>query len=666
MGSNASKDTKEEKSSRRKHHQQQRNSSKAVTRTESEYSSYHDGNASFTETESSSKVSHSVSGPSHPLPIAHKRKSNSLSARTQEPEQNPNTNTTMNGHHTRRQEQASSPNSGADNASSMISSFVADDEVKVNLAMADLMAYLQVVANNSANLPLTRRDDPEVPKTVSSLTPDEYARKSAAFIPADVRVIAGSFTKYGRVWDLPTSDEFNAVDGAHEPGRSYGGACANAMLKVLYDAANETIGSSAVNFNDSLFDEDDEASLLSGGPLGLSRDRTFQSLTLGDVATQSSITWASLLRKMKAEIAEIEYAQAPTITSTRKFDLNEPFTLIPKGFDDTKNKKRSLLIGCNYSNIHGAELKASHDDIRSIKDYIVNVHGFPEAKGSMTVLLDDDTHKHPTHLNITESFKALSELAQPGDAVFVHFSGHGGRVLDDESYDEVIVPSDFQTSGIIRDTLIFKTLLAPMRYGVTVTILIDCCDTGMVLDLPYSWTTKTDRIETQAKLTLNDDFSFVRFLKVVKTLYEASTFTQLGRTVGSALNTSTNEGDEYLEEADTDTLDDDMTKSTKQNPQEKTKKSLHASLFSAFGACNDGGENKPVTSNAGGGAAAASSNHHSERKPQNFLEKVLNCTLAADDDMSDDDDTYTREDMEPTTTFETEDDSYQPRRRRGR
>ena len=34
---------------------------------------------------------------------------------------------------------------------------------------------------------------------------------------------------------------------------------------------------------------------------------------------------------------------------------------------------------------------------------------------------------------------------------------------------------------------------------------------------------------------MNDDFSFVRFLKVVKTLYESSTFTQLGKTVGSAL-----------------------------------------------------------------------------------------------------------------------------------
>ena len=96
---------------------------------------------------------------------------------------------------------------------------ILDDQVHVNLPMADLMAYLQVVANNSNNLPLTRRDDPELGRIVSTLTSEDFARKSAAFIPADVRVIGGSFTKYGRVWDLPTSDEYNAQDGAQEPGQ---------------------------------------------------------------------------------------------------------------------------------------------------------------------------------------------------------------------------------------------------------------------------------------------------------------------------------------------------------------------------------------------------------------------------------------------------------------
>jgi hypothetical protein len=87
-----------------------------------------------------------------------------------------------------------------------VSRKVTDDQIHVNMAMADLMAYLQVVANNSNNLPLTRRDDPELDRTVSTLTSEDYARKSAAFIPADVRVIGGTFTRYGRVWDLPTSE----------------------------------------------------------------------------------------------------------------------------------------------------------------------------------------------------------------------------------------------------------------------------------------------------------------------------------------------------------------------------------------------------------------------------------------------------------------------------
>jgi hypothetical protein len=83
---------------------------------------------------------------------------------------------------------------------------ISDDQVHVNLAMADLMAYLQVVANNSNHLPLTRRDDPELEKAVTTLTSEDYARKSAAFIPSDVRIIGGTFTRYGRVWDLPTSE----------------------------------------------------------------------------------------------------------------------------------------------------------------------------------------------------------------------------------------------------------------------------------------------------------------------------------------------------------------------------------------------------------------------------------------------------------------------------
>lgn len=141
----------------------------------------------------------------------------------------------------------------------------------------------------------------------------------------------------------------------------------NSMLKVLYDAANDTMDTTQHEaVASSLFDDDDDE----GTEDGLSTmARSFKSgFSLDNTnALATTLTWAELLRKMKAEMKEIEYAQTPKISTTRKIDLNKPFSLLPEYFDPAVNKKRALLIGCNYRNIAGAELKASHDDIRSMK-----------------------------------------------------------------------------------------------------------------------------------------------------------------------------------------------------------------------------------------------------------------------------------------------------------
>lgn len=151
-------------------------------------------------------------------------------------------------------------------------------------------------------------------------------------------------------------------------GRSYGGACSNAMLKVLYDAANEAADATqTMQASEALFeDDDDEDASLTNGP-AFTRDTTFSSLGPNGHSNPSTITWATMMRKMKAEIKEIEYAQVPVLTSTRKFDLNQPFSLTPESFDSKCGKRRSLLVGCNYGNVSGAQLKASHDDVRSMK-----------------------------------------------------------------------------------------------------------------------------------------------------------------------------------------------------------------------------------------------------------------------------------------------------------
>lgn len=292
----------------------------------------------------------------------------------------------------------------------------------------------------------------------------------------------------------------------------------------------------------------------------------------------------------------------------------------------------------------------------------------------MTILIDDDDFKYPTFMNIVEAFKVLSEESKPGDAVFVLFSGHGGRVLDApqdaESYDEVILPYDFKQSGLIRDTLIFKTLVAPMRYGVTLTVMIDCCDTGMVFDMPYAWDVNSKPpsekeasvaspvAASTGKMSMNENFSFVRFLKVIKTLYEASTFTQLGKTVGSALKpTSTssprsprpNRGDNgtngdriAMSSASGEDAEMDVASERYTSKQDSMVPSHESILDVITEACRPGRRHQQARKPGSATTHGKLSKREDTTPRQSLLEQVINCTLLAppEEDYLSDEDTF--------------------------
>jgi uncharacterized caspase-like protein len=73
-------------------------------------------------------------------------------------------------------------------------------------------------------------------------------------------------------------------------------------------------------------------------------------------------------------------------------------------------------------------LSGCHNDVKAMKKYIMKEHGF--KKKYMKVLMDDDKHTSPTKANILKAYRKLIKSAEPGDAVFCHFSGHGGQVKD--------------------------------------------------------------------------------------------------------------------------------------------------------------------------------------------------------------------------------------------
>jgi len=180
------------------------------------------------------------------------------------------------------------------------------------------------------------------------------------------------------------------------------------------------------------------------------------------------------------------YSQIPQLTSSRMVDVNKPLSFAPT---DSKGTKRAVLIGINYVGQEG-ELSGCHNDAMNMKEYLMDVHGF---KGeNMTILLDDGVHIEPTRENILNAYKALVQASQAGDVCFCHYSGHGGRLRDEngdeeDQYDETLIPVDYAGAGQIRDDDLYKIVVAKMPQGVTLTCLMDCCHSGTVLDLPFKF-----------------------------------------------------------------------------------------------------------------------------------------------------------------------------------
>lgn len=115
----------------------------------------------------------------------------------------------------------------------------------------------------------------------------------------------------------------------------------------------------------------------------------------------------------------------------------------------------------------------------------------------MVILTDDQMNPMsiPTRANMLRAMHWLVQDAQPHDALFIHYSGHGGRTPDldgdeEDGYDDVIYPVDYRLAGHIVDDEMHNILVKPLRPGVRLTAIFDSCHSGTALDLPYVYSTQ--------------------------------------------------------------------------------------------------------------------------------------------------------------------------------
>lgn len=158
--------------------------------------------------------------------------------------------------------------------------------------------------------------------------------------------------------------------------------------------------------------------------------------------------------------------------------------------------KKALLIGINYLDKPDLKLFGCVNDAMGMRNVLVDAYGY-ELK-NVTVLRDDNTHAKtmPTRQNILSNIQTLMNESSKYSEIWIHYSGHGSVMRDtngDEAdgQDEVLVPCDYDKSGMIADDEL-RNILEGAKCRVFLTM--DCCHSGTNWDIQFSFPIINNRI----------------------------------------------------------------------------------------------------------------------------------------------------------------------------
>jgi hypothetical protein len=152
----------------------------------------------------------------------------------------------------------------------------------------------------------------------------------------------------------------------------------------------------------------------------------------------------------------------------------------------------TILIGIDaYSQ---GPLSGCVRDVKDIKNYLegvsnsVHIQMFTATKSADPKLcsLDEDPVLWPTYQNVTSSFNEITSLANTGDFVYIHYSGHGNRTQFEphnefsnrSTGDLALILLDGEKENYVRPlwgSRLAIALKAMVDKGLVVTLVLDCC-----------------------------------------------------------------------------------------------------------------------------------------------------------------------------------------------
>ncbi len=150
----------------------------------------------------------------------------------------------------------------------------------------------------------------------------------------------------------------------------------------------------------------------------------------------------------------------------------------------------ALPDGSSYANLGGCV-----QDITQVEEFLKRTLQLPDhciikltASNTGATEPSEPREQWPTYENMVAAFRKVTELAQKGDQVYIHYSGHGGRtqppLLPEQKgangFDEALVPTDIgnSTARYLRDVEMAHLLKTMVEKRLIVTIVLDSCHSG--------------------------------------------------------------------------------------------------------------------------------------------------------------------------------------------